>query len=80
MWVLRNRDLRHIQSAEISFLRGLNGVSRLDRVKNGNIRKVLNTSSVEKKIHDYRIKWLDNLLRTNEDQVPYASFVLHTYL
>lgn len=52
MWVLRNRDLRHIQSAEISFLRGLNGVSRLDRVKNGNIRKVLNTSSVEKKIHD----------------------------
>lgn len=47
-----------------------NWVPRLGRVRNDEIRKILNLSSGEENIHAYRRRWLDHLLTFNDERDP----------
>lgn len=55
---------------------GLKDVSALDTIRNDDICKALNLTSLEEKIHTYGRKWLDYLLKMNDERVPKQA--LHT--
>jgi hypothetical protein len=41
VWVLKKRDEQYLEAAQMKFLRHLQGITKLDKEKNGSIRKKL---------------------------------------
>jgi hypothetical protein len=56
-WTLRKTDWNRIQAAEMKYLRAVKGCTRLDQVRNEDIRNELGISSLKEKIIQYRNKW-----------------------
>jgi hypothetical protein len=52
-WVLSKREESKIQSSEMLFLRNVKGCSRIDRIKNDDIRQELSIFTLKDKIKDY---------------------------
>jgi hypothetical protein len=62
--------MQKIQSAEMRFLRSAKGCTRLDTIRNEDIRKELGVFSVNDRIRRYRQDWLEHAERMEEGRVP----------
>jgi len=49
-WTLRKRDWNRIQAAEMKYLRTVKGCTRLDQIRNEDIRNELGISPLSEKI------------------------------
>ena len=76
-WSLKKTDERKIQTAEMSWLRRMIGISRLQRIRNEVIRKHLGQeTSLVHRIQERRLKWFGHVSRMSQDRLPYVA--LHT--
>ena len=76
-WSLRKTDERKIQTAEMSWLRRMIGISRLQRIRNEVIRKRLGQEiTLVHRIQERRLKWFGHVSRMSQEKIPYVA--LHT--
>jgi hypothetical protein len=53
-WAIKTKDMNKIQATEMRYLRSVKGCTKLDHIKNEDIRKELDTDSTQYKIEKYR--------------------------
>jgi hypothetical protein len=53
-WTMRKRDTQKIQGTEMRFLRSVKGSTRLDKIRNKDMRKELGEFSINDRIIRYR--------------------------
>ncbi|XP_075232209.1 uncharacterized protein LOC142330650 [Lycorma delicatula] len=63
VWVLRSWDESRIQAAEMRFLRAVKGCTRVDRIRNEEIRRQLSVMPLLGTLKEYRKRWSDHLMR-----------------
>jgi hypothetical protein len=65
-WTMRKRDAQTLQAAEMRFLRSVKGCTRLDKIRNEDIRKELGMFSINDRIRRYRQDWLEHVEKMEE--------------
>jgi hypothetical protein len=55
-WTIKTKDKSEIQATEMRYLRSVKGCTKLDHIKNEDIRKESDTDSTQYKIENYRTK------------------------
>jgi hypothetical protein len=73
-WTLRKRDWNRIQAAEMKYLRTV-GCTRLDRIRNKDVRNELGISPLSKKLIGYRNKWKTHLQRMEHTRIPLQAYI-----
>jgi hypothetical protein len=56
-WVIKKNDTSRIQSAEMKLLRSVKGCTRMDHIRNEDIRTELEMYAIQGKSTEYRIRW-----------------------
>ena len=62
-WVLRKREERRLEAAQVKFLRHLLRITKLDKEKNQCIREKTGAQNIVKEIKQYQVKWLQHVQR-----------------
>jgi hypothetical protein len=62
--------MNKIQTAEMRFLRKVKGGTRLNKIRNEDIRAELNVYSINERFTDYRNKWKDHINRMYDHRLP----------
>jgi hypothetical protein len=52
------------------YLRSVKGCTKLDQIKNEDIRKEWDIDSTQYKIKNYRKKWIEHLYRMPDERIP----------
>jgi hypothetical protein len=73
-WTQRKRDWNRIQAAEMKCLRTVKGCTRLDQVRNEDIRKELGIFPLSENIIEYRNKWKAHLQRMEHTRIPLQAY------
>jgi hypothetical protein len=68
------RDWNGIQEAEMKYLRTVKGCTRLDQIRNEDIRNDLGISSLSEKIIEYRNKWKAHVQRMERTPIPLQAY------
>ena len=53
-WVLRKREVQHLEAAQMKFLRHLLGITKLDKEKNQYIREIMGAQNTVEEIKSTR--------------------------
>jgi hypothetical protein len=61
-------------AAEMKYLRTVKGCTRLDQIRNEDIRNELDISPLSKKIIEYRNKWKSHLQRMEHSRIPLQAY------
>ncbi len=69
-WVLMTKLRSQLQAAEMRVLRLIVGVTRLDRLRNDNIRRELGVESIIEFTERNQIRWCGHLLQMPENRRP----------
>jgi hypothetical protein len=69
-WTIKKKDISRIQSAEMKFLRSVKGCTRMDHIRNEEIRTDLEMYAIQDKITEYRIRWSSHLQRMDNSRLP----------
>jgi hypothetical protein len=70
-WVLRKREERSLEAAEMKFLRQLHRITKLDKEKNQCIRgKKTGAQDIVKEIKQYQKNWLQHVQRMDRNRIP----------
>jgi hypothetical protein len=67
---MRKRYKQKLQAAEMRFLRYVKGCTRLDKIRNKDIRKEFGVFSINDRIRKDRQDWLEHAERMDEGRVP----------
>jgi hypothetical protein len=70
VWTIKKKDISRIQSAEMKFLRSVKGCTRMDHIRNEEIRTELEIYAIQDKITEYRIRWSAHLQRMDNSRLP----------
>ena len=62
-WAVKKKDENKLNSAEMRMLRWARGKTRLDHIRNEDIRKEAHVKPVEKFLENKRLKWFGHCLR-----------------
>jgi hypothetical protein len=73
-WTPRKRDWNRIQEAEMKYLRTLKGCTRLDQMRNEDMRNELGISSLSEIITEYRNKLKAHLQRKERTRIPLQAY------
>ena len=74
-WTTTKRLESRIQSAEMKFLRSIEGKTRKDRVRNEEIRKRTGIWKLQDRIETTKLKWYGHMMRMGEERVPQKTFL-----
>jgi hypothetical protein len=66
----KEKDISRIQSAEMKFLRSVKGCTRMDHIRNEEIRTEIEMYAVQDTITEYRIHWSAHLQRMDNSRLP----------
>lgn len=66
-WVINNRQKSKIQAAEMKYLRRVEGVTKMDRIRSEQIRNNLNIKKILTKIEEKQLQWFGHLVRLNKN-------------
>ena len=69
-WTLTSRTKSKVQAAEMKVLRLIKGVTRLDRIRNENIRNELGVEEILKVVERGQLRWYGHVKRMEEDRYP----------
>jgi len=69
-WVLRKREERRLEVAQMKFLRHLLGKTKLDKENNQCVREKTGTQNIVKEIKQYQGKWLQHAQRMDTNIIP----------
>jgi hypothetical protein len=69
-WTIKKKDISRIQSAEMKFLRSVKGCTRIDHIRNGEIKTELEMYAIQDKITEYRIRWSAHPHRMDNSILP----------
>ncbi|KAI5754231.1 hypothetical protein M8J77_006965 [Diaphorina citri] len=69
-WAMRKKDKSRIQAAEMKFLRSIAGKTRRDRIRNDDIRRMLQMESLEERMRKGRLRWYGHMKRMNCERLP----------
>jgi hypothetical protein len=68
--VLKKRDEQRLEAAQITFLRHLLGITKLDRERNQSVREKLGMQNIVLEIRQYQREWLQHVERMDTDRIP----------
>ena len=70
-WTLKKADEDKLLVMEMGWLRGILGVSRLQRLRNEEVRKMISLkSTVVERIQERRLRWFGHVSRMDIDRLP----------
>ena len=69
-WVLKKREEQRLEAAQMTFLRHLLGITKLDKEKNQCIRQKTGAQNIVKEIKQYQEKWLQHVQRMDTNRLP----------
>ena len=69
-WVLKKREEKHLEAAEMKFLRHLLGITKIDKKKIQCVRKKAGAQNIVKEIKQYQEKWLQHVQRMDTNRLP----------
>ena len=69
-WVLKKREEQRLEAAQITFLRHLLGITKLDKEKNQCIREKTGAQNIVNEIKQYQKKWLQHVQRMDTNRLP----------
>jgi len=69
-WVLKKREERRLEAAQMKFLRHLLGITKLDKEKNQCIREETGAQNIVKEIKQYQKKWLQHVQKMGRNRLP----------
>ncbi|XP_067138864.1 uncharacterized protein [Centruroides vittatus] len=72
IWVLKKKDIKRLQAAEMRFMRRTAGYTLLDHRRNEDILEELHMRELIEKLFTYRGKWLQRVSRMSPDRIPHA--------
>ena len=67
--VLKKREEKRLEAAQMKFLRNLLGITKLDKEKNHCVRKKTGAQNIVKKIKQYQEKWLQHVQRMDTNRI-----------
>jgi hypothetical protein len=73
-WTPRKRDWNRIQAAEMKYLRTVRGCTRLDQIRNEDIRNELGISPLSEKIIECRNEWKAHLQKMEHTRIPLQAY------
>ena len=62
-WAVKKAQEKKLDVAEMGMLRWMNGVTKLDRIRNERIRGTKKMGEISKKVRESRLKWYGHVLR-----------------
>jgi hypothetical protein len=77
-WTPRKTDWNRIQAAEIKYLRTVKGCTRLDQIRNEDIRNEFGISPLSEKIIEHKNKLKAHLQRMEHTCIPLQAYKLST--
>ena len=69
-WVLKKREKRRLEAAQMKFLRHLLGITKFDTEKNQWTRRKTGAQNTVEEIKQYLKKWLQHVRRMDTDRLP----------
>ena len=69
-WVLKKREEKCLEAAQMKFLRHLLGITTLGKEKNQCIRGKTGAQNILKEIKQYQEKWLQHVQRMDTNRLP----------
>jgi hypothetical protein len=69
-WTIKAKDMSKIQATEMRYLRSVKGCTKLDHIKNEDIRKELDIDSTKKKNRKVQKKLIEHLDRMPDERIP----------
>ena len=75
-WVVKKKDENKLNSAEMRMLRWARGKTRLDHIRNEDIRKQADVKPVETFLENKRLKWFGHCLRRERNPICTKSLRL----
>ena len=71
-WVLKKREEKGLEAAQMKFLRHLLGMKKLDKEKNQSrhSREKTGAQNIVKEIKQYQKKWLQHVQRMDTNRLP----------
>src|SRR5699024_6250922 len=69
-WILTERTRSRVQAAEMRFLRRIVGVTRMDRIRNVDIRTALGVEPLLLSVEKSQMRWYGHVLRMAPDRLP----------
>lgn len=77
-WTTTEMHRSKIRSAEMRFLRKIDGKNKLDKIRNEKFREKLGTKPVEITIEEGQLRWLGHIYRMGEDKIAKRVFEART--
>ena len=74
-WTVKKKDENKLNSAEMRMFRWARGKTRLDHIRNEDIRKEAHVKSVETFLENKRLKWFGHCLRRERNHICAKSLV-----
>ena len=68
-WAVKKKDESKLNSAEMRMLRWARGKTRLDHIRNEDIRKEAHVTPVETSLENKRLKWFGHCLRRERNHI-----------
>ena len=69
-WVLRKREGKRLEAAQMKFFRHLLGITKLDKEKDQCIREKTGAQNIVTEIKEYQKKWLQHVHRMDTNRIP----------
>ena len=74
-WVLKKREERSLEAAQMKFLRHLLGITKLDKEKKQCIRGKTGAQNIVKEIKQYQKKWLQHVQTAAQSIQPNYLYI-----
>jgi len=68
--ILKKREEQRLKATQMTFLRNVRGITKLDKEKNQCIREKTGAQNTVKEIKQYQEKWLQLIQRMDTNRIP----------
>ena len=72
-WPTKIRHVQQLSVAEIRMVRWICGHTRIDRIRNNDIRDRLGVAPIEEKLVQHRLRWFDHVQRRSSEAPVYCG-------
>ena len=69
-WTLTKRQENRIQASEMKFLRSMLGKTRMDKVRNENVRNEIGVEKHNDRMEKNKLRWFGHVKRMEEGRIP----------